>query len=73
MDDGKLRARRESAIQARGQMAQTKGWLAAVKMHTAIVWVVNALAGVEVKQLDREKNVHFQCTVDRPLMGPADM
>lgn len=42
-----IRARRERTRQARGRMAQTKGWLTALKMHAAIVWVANGRAGIE--------------------------
>eukprot|EP00752_Nemacystus_decipiens_P008314 g7432.t1 len=45
--DQKTMARRERAREARGLMAQTKGWLTALKMYTAIVWVANGLAGIE--------------------------
>ena len=46
--DQKTRARRERAREARGQTAQTKGWLTTLKIHAAIVWVANRLAGIEV-------------------------
>lgn len=52
-------------------MAQTRGWLTALKMHTAIVWVANRAAGIEVsgKQRNSEENNDFWSAVEIDAVG----
>lgn len=59
----KMRARRERARHDREQTAQSKGWLTAMKMHTAIVWVITRRDNSEVGNASSSETTYFQAAV----------
>lgn len=48
--DQKSKARREQAWQARGRLAQTKGWLTALKTRAAFDWMARKLDNIEASR-----------------------